>query len=412
MFKKLSMHFLFLSIGAILLMYSCEKPALKYKDLEGIMQDAVADSAWPGCVLLIGRGDSIVFWEAAGYTTYAQTKKIRKDDIFDLASVSKVVGTTSALMKLTESGQIGLEDRAVIYIPQLRGPDALTSVQKKQISIRHLLTHTAGFEPFRLFYQMDVPQEARWDSVYQSPLLTKPGTTTVYSDIGLMLLGKIIEAVTGFPLDTYLQQILFEPLKMFDTFYNPPAELRDRIVPTEIAAERGGLVHGIVHDENTESLGGVAGHAGLFSTAGDLSRFCRMMLNGGELEGVRIFKPETVGQFTTRISPESSRCLGWDSPEGESSGGIYLSTESYGHTGFTGTSLWIDPVNAVYVILLSNAVHPDRSWKMPKYYEWRQLLHSAAYEELGIRKRNPDLVLKERWAKKFGIPGTKRGNRN
>ncbi|MDD3966272.1 MAG: serine hydrolase [Candidatus Neomarinimicrobiota bacterium] len=412
MFKKLSGYLLFITIGATLLMSSCEKPGLKYKALEGMMQDAVADSAWPGCVLLVGRGDSIVFWEAAGYTSYAQIQKIRKDDIFDLASVSKVIGSTSALMMLTESGQIGLEDRAVKYLPQLRGPDALTTIQKKQISIRHLLTHTAGFEPFRLFYQMDIPQEARWDSVYQSPLLTKPGTATVYSDIGLMLLGKIIEAVTGLPLDSYLQKAIFEPLKMEDTFYNPPAGLRERIVPTEIDPERGGLVHGIVHDENTESLGGVAGHAGLFSTAGDLSRFCRMMLNMGELEGIRIFEPETVRQFTARISAESSRCLGWDSPEGESSGGIYLSSESYGHTGFTGTSLWIDPVNGVYVILLSNAVHPDRSWKMPKYYEWRQLLHSAAYEELGIRKRNPDLVLKARWAKEFGIKSRVSGSGN
>jgi len=158
-----------------------------------------------------------------------------------------------------------------------------------------------------------------------------------------------------------------------------------------------------VHDENTHSLGGVAGHAGLFSTAPDLSRFCRMMLNEGELESVRIFNPETIKLFTTRIDPNNSRCLGWDSPEGESSGGIYISTHSFGHTGYTGTSLWIDVENNVYVILLTNAVHPDRSYKYPNYFEWRQLLHSAAYEKLGLTKRNTEVQLKERWVKKFGI---------
>jgi CubicO group peptidase (beta-lactamase class C family) len=403
MLKKISQRLIFLSLGAALMMYSCEQSNLKYHTLDIMMQDAVADSAWPGCVLLAGKTDSVVFWGSAGYHTYEKVRKTHKNDIFDLASVSKVIGTTSAVMKLIETGRIDLDDPAVKYIPQLRGPDPIQTALKKNITIRHLLTHTAGFEPFRLFYEMDVPQEARWDSVFQSPLITKPGDKTVYSDIGLILVGKIVEEVTGLPLDTYLRQFLFEPLKMYDTFYNPPAYLRDRIVPTEINPERGGLVHAVVHDENTESLGGVAGHAGLFSSAADLSRFCRMMLNGGELEGVRIFRPETIAQFTTRISPESSRCLGWDSPEGECSGGIYLSSESYGHTGYTGTSIWIDPVHKVYVILLSNAVHPHRSWKLPKYYDWRQLLHSAVYEELGIRQRNPDVLLKERWVTEFGM---------
>lgn len=399
-----SKRFIFMLIlSAVFFFQSCEKPALKYDSIKNIMDDAVADSAWPGGVILVGDKDKVILLEAAGYHTYEKRIPTKTDDIFDLASVSKVIGTTSAVMKLVEEGKIGLGDKAVQYLPQLRGPDPIQTALKKSITIRHLLMHTAGFEPFRLFYEMDVSQEARWDSVFQSPLLTKPGEKTVYSDIGLMIMGKIVEAVSGLPLDVYLEQELFGPLQMHDTYYNPPASLINRIVPTEIEAQRGGLVHGIVHDENTASLGGVAGHAGLFSTAGDLSRFCRMMLNGGELDGTRIFRPETIQQFTTRIDPENSRCLGWDSPDGESSGGIYLSQNSYGHTGFTGTSVWIDPEYEIYVILLTNAVHPDRSWKLPKYYDWRQLLHSVVYEELGFKKRNPSVLLKERWVERFGM---------
>lgn len=389
-------------VGVLILLNACGSKQLKYAKLETMLEDAVADSAWPGGVLLIGQGDEIVFNHAAGYHTYEQKVKTKKDDIFDLASVSKVIGTTSAVMKLVEKGEISLDDKAVKYLPELKGPDKKNTELKKEITIRHLLTHSAGFEPFRLFYEMDCSVEARWDSVYQSELKSKPGKKTVYSDIGLMCMGKIVEKVTAMSQDKYLKQIVYTPLKMKNTDYNPDVSLKDRIVPTEYI--NGELVHAYVHDENTHGLGGVAGHAGLFSTVADLSIFSRMMLNEGELNGVRIFKPETIKQFTTRIDKSSSRCLGWDSPDGESSGGIYLSPHSYGHTGYTGTSIWIDPENDVYVILLTNAVHPDRSYKVPKYFDWRQLLHSAAYEELGLNKRNPDLFLKKRWVKEFKMP--------
>ncbi len=388
-------------IMTILSITGCANKTLKYDSLTNIFEDAVADLAWPGGVMLIGQGDTIIYHQAVGYHTYAQKQATKKDDIFDLASISKVVGTTSAVMKLVENGQLSLDDFAVKYLPELQGPDDVQTALKKTITIRHLLTHTAGFEPFRLFFKMDCSVEARWDSVFQSELKTKPGSNTVYSDIGLMVMGKIVESITGMPQNEYLEKAVFVPLKMKDTGYLPDPSLLDRIVPTEIKEED--LIHGYVHDENTHSLGGVAGHAGLFSTAPDLSRFCRMMLNEGELESVRIFNPETIKLFTTRIDPNNSRCLGWDSPEGESSGGIYISTHSFGHTGYTGTSLWIDVENNVYVILLTNAVHPDRSYKYPNYFEWRQLLHSAAYEKLGLTKRNTEVQLKERWVKKFGI---------
>ena len=188
---------------------------------------------------------------------------------------------------------------------------------------------------------------------------------------------------------------------MGSTFYNPSKKKLKRIVPTEIVSGyREGLIHGEVHDENAHKLGGVVGHAGLFSSARDLAVFSQMMLNGGIYGGKRIFKKSTVNQFASRamVDTNSYRCLGWDSPSGEASGGIYLSDHSYGHTGYTGTSLWIDPDNDLFVILLTNSVHPKRDNKTPNYFDWRQRVHSGVYESLNITKKNPRLFLKERWA--------------
>jgi len=209
-----------------------------------------------------------------------------------------------------------------------------------------------------------------------------------------------VESLAGMPLDTFVAKHLFKPLGMSTTYYNPPQGKKRRIVPTEIVSEyRNGLIHGEVHDENAHKLGGVAGHAGLFSTARDLAKFAQCMLQGGIYGNKRIFKEKTVQQFTSRtlVDSSSSRCLGWDSPSGEASGGIYLSDHSFGHTGYTGTSLWIDPTYDLFVILLTNAVHPHRDRKTPKYFDWRQRIHSAVYESLGITEKNPKLILKERW---------------
>ena len=248
---------------------------------------------------------------------------------------------------------------------------------------------------------MEGTKQTRLESVFNTEPVFGIGDTTLYSDVGLITLGKLIERVSGISLDLFVDSLVFEPLGMSSTLYRPPNEKLHRIVPTEISPE-GQLIHGFVHDENAHSLGGVAGHAGLFSTAKDLSRFSQMMLNKGIYGWTRIFKPETVELFTQRsnVVDGSSRCLGWDSPSGEASGGVYLSGSSFGHTGFTGTSLWIDPENAVIVILLTNAVHPNRSWKEPKYFEWRQRIHSAVYETLGFTEQNPNLKWKPRWVVK------------
>ena len=370
------------------------------KKLNQLLEESVQDKAWPGGVLLAAKDGKIFAKEAFGYHTYKKLRETRTSDIFDLASITKVIVTTSAIMKLYEEGKIQLDDPLVKYLPEFKGKQVKYFDQKSKITIRNLITHTAGLPPFKQFYLMDSSIEGRLDSLYNSGPETKIGEKGVYSDIGLIMLGKLVENVSGVSLDKYVDSLIFQPMGMNSTLYNPPKEKLHRIVPTEISDQyRIGLIHGEVHDENAHSIGGVAGHAGLFSTARDLARFSQMMLNGGIYGWTRIFKAETVDLFTQRanIVEGSSRCLGWDSPDGEASGGVYLSDKSFGHTGFTGTSLWIDPENQITVILLTNAVHPNRSWKKPKYFDWRQRIHSAVYETLGFKEQNPNLKIKQRW---------------
>ena len=368
--------------------------------LSALLKDAVKDKAWPGGVLLASKNGKIFIKEAFGYHTYDTNRETRASDIFDLASITKVVSTTSSIMKLVEMGTIKLNDPVVKYLPEFKGKQSNYFKQKSEITIKNLITHTGGLAPFKQFYLMDTNSEGRLDSLFNSEPEIGIGVKTVYSDIGLITLGKLIEKVSGIPLNEFVDSLVFSPLGMNSTFYNPSKEKMHRIVPTEISEEyRNGLIHGEVHDENAHSIGGVAGHAGLFSTARDLARFSQMMLNKGIYGRTRVFDPETVELFTQRanIVDGSSRCFGWDSPDGKASGGVYLSDQSFGHTGYTGTSLWIDPVNQVTVILLTNAVHPNRSWKNPKYFDWRQRIHSAVYETLGITKRNPKLSWRKKW---------------
>ena len=366
--------------------------------ITALLNEAVEKKAWPGSVLLGAKDGKIFIQEAVGYHTYDKKRRMRKSDIFDLASITKVIATTSAIMKLYETGSIQLDDPLVEHLPKFKGKQKQYFDIKSGITIKNLLTHTGGLPPFRQYFLMDGTAESRLDSIYNTEPIYGVGDTTVYSDVGIIVLGKLVESISGTPLDEFVQSNIFEPLCMNTTFYNPPSEKSHRVVPTEIDPE-GNLIRSYVHDENAYSLGGVAGHAGLFSTAKDLGVFSQMMLNTGLYGWKRIFKPETVDLFTKRanVLEGSSRCLGWDSPSGKASGGVYLSASSFGHTGFTGTSLWIDPENAVIVILLTNAVHPNRKSKDPVYYNWRQRIHSSVYETLGIMEKNPSIKWRKSW---------------
>jgi CubicO group peptidase (beta-lactamase class C family) len=275
--------------------------------------------------------------------------------LWDLASLTKVVGMTTAMMQLVEQDRVELDAPVVRYIPEFTGPG------KERVTIRHLLTHSSGLPSWRPLYKEATAPDTAISIVFATPLDTLPGARMVYSDLGAILLGKVVERVSGESLDAYLSRNVFGPLGMTSTMYRPDPSLRPRIAPTEYDPWRQRQIHGEVHDENAFMLGGVSGHAGLFSTAGDLARFARMMLAGGTLDGVRVVRASTIAQFTAIQDPGlSHRALGWETPSGRNSAGSRMSARAFGHTGFTGTSLWMDPEAGVFVILLSNRVNPSR----------------------------------------------------
>ena len=366
--------------------------------LESFMESAVEDSAWPGGVLLAAKGGNIFYHQGHGFHTYDRNHPVRSSDIFDLASITKVIATTSAIMRLVDQNKINIDKPVVTYLPDFEGKKKKYKKQKSTITVKDLLSHSSGLPAFKQYYQMKKSRDLILESIYDTEPVRMIGDTMIYSDVGAIMLGELVEKVSGLSLNKFTDSLVFEPLGMTTTFFNPPKEKIHRIVPTEIDPN-GNLIHGYVHDENAHSLGGVAGHAGLFSTAKDLAIFSQMMLNKGIYGWKRIFRQNTVELFTTRANmiPGSSRCLGWDSPSGTSSGGVYLSDASFGHGGYTGTTLWIDPENEIIVILLTNAVHPNRKNKEPKYFDWRHRIHSAVYESLSLKEKNPSLELRPRW---------------
>jgi len=279
--------------------------------------------------------------------------------VYDLASLTKVVGLTSATMILVSEGRLDLDEQLSHFFPELTG------IQNGQVTIRHLLTHTSGLPAWRPLHLETESREEAIDSVLAATLENAPGSAYAYSDFGAITLGLVIERISGLGLDEFLEQRLFEPQGMSWTRYLPPAEWRDRIAPTEDDPWRGRVLRGEVHDENASRLGGVAGHAGLFSTAPDLARFAQWLLDSylaTENLAVDIDSAIVRSFVTKQPGPEgSTRALGWDTPSvEESSAGNLLSRNSFGHTGFTGTSIWIDPEREIFIILLTNRVHPTR----------------------------------------------------
>jgi CubicO group peptidase (beta-lactamase class C family) len=265
-------------------------------------------------------------------------------------------------MLLVDAGQLALDAPVRRYVPEFRGAD------KDAVTIRHLLTHTAGLPAWRPLYQEAATRAAALALVDTTPLTGPPGRLAVYSDLGAIVLTQVVERITGEPLDRFLTRRVFEPLGMAATRFLPPPGWRDRIAPTEHdTAFRHRVLRGEVHDENAGRLGGVSGHAGLFSNAVDLERFAATLLNGGAWDTLQLIHSETIAEFTRRqdVVPGSTRALGWDTPpdppEASASAGTHLSRQAFGHTGFTGTSLWMDPARDLFLILLTNRVHPTRA---------------------------------------------------
>jgi uncharacterized protein YbbC (DUF1343 family) len=323
----------------------------RFDAIPPLVEQAIADKKLPGAVILIGRGDRILWQKALGHRAVEPAlEPMTLDTIFDLASLTKVVATTTSVMKLVEDGRIRLNDRVSDYVP------GFGRHNKTNITIRHLMTHTSGLRP-----DLDLADD--WNGYDTAIALAvdevptaSPGERFIYSDINYEVLGEIVTRVSGQSLDEFSRTQIFDRLGMKETMFRPAATLQPRIAPTE-------HLRGVVHDPTARRMGGIAGHAGLFSTAADLSIFCRMLLDGGVYQGVRILSPLSVAKMTSPASGSgdpSVRGLGWDIDSAYSSNrGELLPLGSYGHTGFTGTSIWIDPVTREFVIFLSNRVHPD-----------------------------------------------------
>ena len=341
--------------------------------MDAAINSEIAQHHLPGAVVLVARKGRVIWQRAYGARAVQPVREtMTVDTIFDLASLTKVVATATSIMILIERGKLRLADPVSTYIPELKGEG------REKITIEELLTHRSGYPP-------DFDLRERWSGydeaikhLIKEPVRNPPGTRFVYSDIGFITLGEVVKRVSGMPLDQFAKQNIFQPLGMRDTGFRPGAALRARIAPTEkrsgqlsylgdtpanIGTEGDVWLRGQVHDPTSYRMGGVAGHAGLFSTAKDLAIYCQMILNGGEYNGARVLSPLSVAEMTRpRLvsSTGGTRGLGWDINTSFSSNrGELFPLGSFGHTGFTGTSIWIDPASRMFVIFLSNRVHPD-----------------------------------------------------
>jgi len=335
--------------------------------IDGVVAEAIAEKKLPGAVVLVGHGNQVVLRKAYGNRSLVPVKEaMTLDTVFDLASLTKVVATTTAAMSLIEDGKIRLTDSVATFIPEF------AKYGKDRVTVRHLMTHMSGLRPDVDLGDAWIGHDAAIHLACEEVLTQAPGAKFVYSDINFFLLAEIVAKVSKQPFEQFVQERIFKRLGMTETMFVPPAALRSRIAPTEACTPAGGactgtdttMMRGVVHDPTARRMGGVAGHAGLFSTADDLAKFCRMLLNGGALPGgARILSPLTVARMTTPSTPSAEpniRGLGWDMDSSYSANrGELLPLGSFGHTGFTGTSLWMDPATSTYVVILSNRVHPD-----------------------------------------------------
>lgn len=356
-----------LALG-LLLLQSVAAPAVSATRFDAatfdvLVEDGIERGAFPGAALVIGRRDTVLFAKGYGRLTWAGTSGAVDPDstLYDLASLTKVIATTTAMMLLVERGRARLDTPVATYLPEFRGEGTAA------VTVRELLTHTSGLRATLPLAREAADSAAALRLVFAATPIVPPGTRVVYSDLNAILLGEIVGRQGGAPLDRFSAREIFTPLGLRHTMFHPPAWIVRRIAPTGVW--HGRSVAGVVNDQNAAKLGGAAGHAGLFATARDVARFAQFMLREGALaDGHRLLKPETVRLFTTRaVNPGNgaeARALGWETvPTGEqvSSAGTRFGPRSYGHTGWTGTSLWIDPDRDLFVVLLTNRVFAARA---------------------------------------------------
>ncbi len=358
-----------------------------------VIEAAIKDKACPGATLAVGyRGK--VSLHAFGKQTYeAKSPNIAINTMYDIASLTKVVVTTTLVAKLAEGDfpvRLDLDAPVERYLPEwVSGPQP---EWRRRVTVRHLLTHTSGLPAFKEYWRTtsaaivkrSTSKQDTLDKLFAEPLEYEPGAKEVYSDLGIILMAEIIERLTGQTLDTLSREYIFSPLAMSNTMYKPPRKLWPAIAPTEIDTQyRHRLIQGEVHDENAAAVGGISGHAGVFSTAPDLAAFCQMLLNGGVYEHQRILRRATISEFTeAQQLSGGARTLGWAVPTEGGSSGHFMGPHTFGHTGFTGTSIWIDPDRQIFVVFLTNRVHPTR--ENQKLAKVRPALHDAVMQSLGL----------------------------
>jgi len=339
------------------------------EQIDQFIQQELEKGTFPGVVLAVVNDKKVLYKKSFGYAQLEPDQiKMKEDTIFDLASLTKAIVTTTVIMQLIEKGKINLWDYIKHFYPEL--PD-----EKKEISIFHLLTHTSGFPAIICLWNQGLNYEEKINRVLDNPLEARVGDKVIYSDLNFILLGDLIWRVTGQRLDKYASQHIFQPLVMAMTTFNPLKNLlytnSKNYAATEMCKWRDRVMIGEVHDENTYSFDGVSGHAGLFSTIDDLDKFLQMLLNNGLYQGIRLLSSRSVGLMSKDWTPNlgNHRGLGWDLIKNpHSSGGVFFSEAAFGYTGFTGTSLWIDPELKIGVPLLTNRIHPTRENRKLFYF--------------------------------------------
>ena len=341
-----------------------------------ILEKAIAERAFPGCAVAVTyRGDLIANKALGSFTFEPAAPAVQTDSIFDLASVSKVIATTTMAMILYERGVLDLETPLAAIAPEFTGNDD----RRRQVTLRTLLAHSSGLPAYEKLFQRAKTRDELLAAAFETELTADPGTRAEYSDIGFIILGVALERLADEALDVFCQREIFGPLGLSHTCFNPPRSWKDRIVPTaDDQSFRHRIIQGEVQDENASVLGGIAGHAGAFSTAEDIASFAHAMLNGGR----PILRADTVELFTRReASPDgTSQALGWDTPSAPSQSGKHFSPRSFGHLGYTGTSLWIDPDRQLSITLLTNRTWPD--CKNQAIKSVRPAFHDAILENL------------------------------
>jgi CubicO group peptidase (beta-lactamase class C family) len=347
-----------------------------------VLEAAIADQAFPGCAVAVGSHERVIWSRGFGHLDYEKSAAVSPCTLYDIASLTKIVGTTSVVMSLVRDGKLAIADPVEKHFPDFVGSmdDDKQRQWRRKMTIEHLLTHSSGLPA-----GPRTPKDARCYAdvlagTLATPLSVEPGRKAVYSDAGYLLLAEIASRAAKKPLAAMEHELVLRPLEMNDTLRNPATSLHARIAPTEQIAGGERFWRGVVHDENARAGEGLTGHAGLFSNVLDLSRFAAEMLKAIRGES-KLWPRDLAFQFTTRrnLVPNSTRALGWDTPSDKnSSAGDRMSRKSFGHTGFTGTSIWIDPERDLYIILLSNRVHPTRANQ--KIHAVRRQLADAVVE--------------------------------